>query len=201
MIGNTMQPKDCNCSSHTVPHWVYMDAIHRWSNRRLALQSIKTGNWFGFAIEERSRLRALAAEMQARNCATLSGEVQLLALSEAAPLSRNKHLRFYQKQLHQAEEECRRIAQSHDASDGSAKLALAKELNQAERRRAVAEREAKAAQEYMDGYMIEQAIAHHFHLALEAQSYHTTLEDQILLLLSGNEALPTPTKEHHHATQ
>ena len=47
--------KDCQCSHHTGPHWIHMDAVTRELNRKLLKQGTVL-SLQGFAKEELARL-------------------------------------------------------------------------------------------------------------------------------------------------
>lgn len=46
-------PQDCECRSHTGPHWLHMDDVRKASSRRL----LEAGNAQGHIVEELARLR------------------------------------------------------------------------------------------------------------------------------------------------
>lgn len=57
--------KDCECMTHTVPHWVHMDNISRMLNGRLLEGGSFLGT-MGFAKEEGARLRVKLFELESR---------------------------------------------------------------------------------------------------------------------------------------
>lgn len=59
--------QDCECSTHSGPHWLYMDDIWHQSNRRL----LERGNALGYASEELARLRDKALQMESRRIVEL----------------------------------------------------------------------------------------------------------------------------------
>jgi hypothetical protein len=57
--------KDCECVTHTVPHWVHMDNINRMLNDRLLEGGSFLGT-IGFAKEEGARLSVKLFELKSR---------------------------------------------------------------------------------------------------------------------------------------
>ena len=57
--------KDCECGTHTVPHWVHMDSIDKNLNKRL----LEKGSFLGtlaFTENELVRLRVKSSELKSR---------------------------------------------------------------------------------------------------------------------------------------
>ena len=54
--------KDCDCLTHSGPHWLYMDAFWKERNRELLMTRTELGTR-GFIVEENARLQAKANAM------------------------------------------------------------------------------------------------------------------------------------------
>lgn len=65
--------KDCECVTHTVPHWVHMDNIDHILNARLLEGGSFLGT-IGFAKEEGARLRVKLFELKSRGIAEIIKE-------------------------------------------------------------------------------------------------------------------------------
>ncbi|TJY57200.1 hypothetical protein E4T66_17475 [Sinimarinibacterium sp. CAU 1509] len=69
-------PKDCGCTDHAGPHWVYMDALAQRANAKLLDPVGKTPlqqvlGQAGFAIEEAARLEDKLRMMKLRKIVRL----------------------------------------------------------------------------------------------------------------------------------
>lgn len=76
--------KECDCLTHTGPHWQHVDQLWKESNRRLLELSP-----LGFAREESARLQELLHTFQTE------GIAKLLTEEEGAPLVRRGGLRHH----------------------------------------------------------------------------------------------------------
>lgn len=65
--------KDCECGTHTVPHWVHMDNIDNKLNARLLEGGSFLGT-IGFVKEEGARLRVKLFELKSRGIAEIIKE-------------------------------------------------------------------------------------------------------------------------------
>jgi len=55
--------KDCDCVTHTGPHWLYMDRVRRAMNQAL-LRPETALAWDAFCREDLARLRTKEIEME-----------------------------------------------------------------------------------------------------------------------------------------
>lgn len=64
-------PCEAGCITHTGPHWVQSDALHRRMNRRFLEGEITAGKAAAFATAEIDRLREKRYQMESRGIVRL----------------------------------------------------------------------------------------------------------------------------------
>lgn len=137
-MSNSEWSKECRCTNHTVPHWLWMDALDRERNRthlaraverRKAARPVDLSHLHAFAVLEHSRLRAKRLNMQRRGIAKIpQGILEQLGRDMAARDERVDGAR--RRRLEDLKAELRDVTSQHSLTDGSARAELAEKMNE-----------------------------------------------------------------------
>lgn len=141
--------KDCSCLDHTVPHWLWMDAVNRELNMRPLRAMIASGRQgypgelhvlaHGVAAEEIARLQAKRRMLERLGVSAIPAEVieRLERERVEAPKLRARRLADdLRRRLRSVEKRARALATDHAAAEtDTARKRLAEALNRVETER------------------------------------------------------------------